>query len=114
MRGRDWFMAPEGCSIPDEDVLMSDLGAVTARLGGQSTDTLICSKAEIKKNLGRSPDDSDSWALTFAFPDSSVSMSLTDEVAGGTSAFNRTAHHTQVDAYHTPHVGFDSGGGWMA
>ena len=114
MRGRDWFMAPEGCSIPDEDVLMSDLGAVTARLGGQSTDTLICSKAEIKKNLGRSPDDSDSWALTFAFPDSSVSMSLTDEVAGGTSAFNRTAHHTQVDAYHTPHVGFDSGGGWMS
>jgi len=117
MRMRDWFMAVEGCSIPDEDVLMSDLGAVTARMGGQVTDVQITSKVDIKKQLGRSPDDSDSFALTFATPDSSVTAGLTDETPSGRVEFD-TGIPTRgrlgfFDPYQQESHGFDSGGDWM-
>jgi hypothetical protein len=119
MRSREWFMSPEGCSIPDEDVLMSDMGAVTEKAGGQSTDTLIAPKTEIKKALGRSPDDADSFVLTFAFPDRVIETSLTDTRPHGNASFEQGAvpaperryADSFVDTSH--HSGFDSGGSWM-
>ena len=120
MRMRDWFMASEGCSIPDEDTLMSDLGAITTALQGQSTDILIAPKTQIKKTLGRSPDDSDSAALTFAFPDRVVQTTLTDDRSRGNAVFEQglppKGREPVEDAY-SPFYGgsldTDSGGTWM-
>lgn len=71
-RMRDWFDDPAGVQIPDDDELQGDLGAVTARISGQSTDTVLTSKKEIRAVLGRSPDVADAVALTFAIPDRAV------------------------------------------
>ena len=119
VRMREWFNDPEGCSIPDEDSLQSDLGAVTARISGQSTDTVLCSKQEIKKALHRSPDTSDSAALTFAVPDRTIQTSLTPTKPGATAQFNAgRVDQIEKDPFDDPfsrpmRTGFDSGGGWM-
>lgn len=124
-RMQKWFMMPEGVSIPDDDTLMSDLGAVTANSNGQSTDLLIAPKTEIKKTLGRSPDDADSAALTFAFPDNNIPRTLTPSKPGGNEQFeggqasrpSTTQEAPAVVDDYTPFNGgfggFDSGGGWM-
>ena len=119
-RARDWFESPEGVSIPDEDELQGDLSAVTARLGGQTTDTLIESKQEIKKLLRRSPDTADSFVLTFAVPDRVIQHPLTPAKTGGNVAFERgTAGESGDetvrinDPFASGTAGFDSGGGWM-
>lgn len=120
MRAKDWFELPEGVSIPDEDELQGDLSAVTARLSGQTTDTVIESKSEIKRLLRRSPDCADSFVLTFAFADRTIPSALTESRAGGSSDFARGA--TVDSGQPLPHVdswssgvrsGFDSGGDWM-
>lgn len=118
MRLRDWFQDPEGVRIPDDNELQSDLGAVTARITGQSTDTLLLSKQEIKKNLGRSPDVADSAALTFAVPDRVVQTELTPTVRDGNSEFASGAHTDSKPVFRDEFsVGYhrrtDSGGGWM-
>lgn len=117
MRARDWFESPEGASIPDEDELQSDLAAVTARVTGQSTDTLIAPKTEIRKMLGRSPDTADSFVLTFAVPDRVVPSSLTDTKTRDTSGPDKGLPEPEplprMDAWASGNVGFDSGGGWM-
>ncbi len=117
-RARDWFVDElSGPSIPDEDALQSDLSQVCAKIGGQSTDTLIEPKSDIKKRLGRSPDDADSFVLTFAVPDSSIDASLTDTPPAGNDAFQAGAvqrSETVVEDPYRPHTaGYDSGGGWM-
>lgn len=120
MRMRDWFELPEGVVIPDEDELAGDLTAVTARITGQSTDTVIEAKTEIKKVLRRSPDTADSAALTFAVPDSVVpSDSLTSGSTSGSSVFETGAPARESHVRDTFSSGwgdanqFDSGGGWM-
>lgn len=122
MRMRGWFMAPEGCSIPDEDILQEDLSVITERRGvSQSTDVLIEAKSAIKKLLGRSPDVSDSAALTFASPDSSIEAALTPEVRSDTAGFAAGGPAPVLepvapvrDTWSTGTFGgFDSGGGWM-
>jgi len=120
LRGREWFMSAEGVAIPDEDELQGDLGAIAAVISGQSTDTLLEPKAEIRKRLGRSPDIADSWALTFASPDRSVQTTLTTTRADGKEAFAAGAPARPVpeipvfDPF-AAGTGFrtDSGGGWM-
>jgi len=109
MRLRDWFGMDEGVSIPDDDELQSDLGAITAVMGGQSTDTVIASKAEIRRVLRRSCDVSDAVALTFAFPDRVVETAETQ---------TSSAWITPPDAFrpvgdYGGSTGWDSGGGWM-
>lgn len=125
MRARDWLMAPEGCSIPDDDLLSGDFGAVTQKTGGQSTDIVMEAKTDAKARLGRSPDDADSFVLTFAFPDSAIPSALTDTTPDGSTVFARGAGSAGVatDAPHRappapPRAPFttgryDSGGGWM-
>ena len=65
-RGKEWLELPEGTSIPDDGALQSDICAAKQkpRLDGF---WLLESKEEMKKRGVRSPDLSDSWALTFAF-----------------------------------------------
>jgi len=121
MRGRDWLQTPEGVSIPDENELAADLGAMTATIGGQSTDTLIEPKKVIKQRLGRSPDTADSWALTFDVPDRTIQTTLTGTRPSGNSRFAsgevgvKTGIETPVvhDPFAAGGSGFDSGGGWM-
>jgi len=118
MRGRDWFENPEGVSIPDEDELQSDLGQVCARIGGQSTDTVIEPKIDIKKRLGRSPDTADSFVLTFAVPDGSVESGLTETPTSSSVAFEQGIVPKETTPppesnWGNGGLGFDSGGGWM-
>lgn len=120
MRARDWFELPEGVSIPDENELQGDLSVVTARISGQTTDTLIESKAEIRKLLQRSPDIADSFVLTFAFHDRTIQTSLTESRRDDTSGFaggtvGDSGRPTTHEDLWTPgaRTGFDSGGGWM-
>lgn len=118
-RARDWFEDDlSGPSIPDEDGLQSDLSQICAKQTGQSTDTQIEPKREIKKRLGRSPDEADSFVLTFAVPDNSVESSLTEPEPTGNDAFNqgvipRAEPVEHYDSFSRGGSGFDSGGGWM-
>lgn len=121
MRGREWFQDPEGVSIPDEDSLQSDLGQVCARIGGQSTDTLIEPKVDIKARLGRSPDEADSFVLTFAIPDRVIDEPLTPAAGPSSVDFEQgkvdraklAEEHLQNAFYEGGGDQFDSGGGWM-
>ena len=117
-RAREWFEDDlSGPSIPDEDPLQSDLSQVCAKMGGQSTDTLIEPKREIKKRLGRSPDDADSFVLTFAVPDSSIEVGLTEDPTPSRVAFAEGVVPKEpsapVDDWGQGSTGYDSGGGWM-
>lgn len=119
MRMRDWFGMPEGVSIPDDDLLQEDLSAISAKMSGQSTDTLINSKDDIRKLLGRSCDVADSVALTFAHPDRSVLSALTPAVHSATAEFVAGSVGGPAFAPDTSPwaagsaTGYDSGGGWM-
>lgn len=63
---RDWLTA--GGVIPNDMQLKQDLATPTYKFtSGQDVYSLE-SKDEIKKRIGRSPDDGDGLALTFAFP----------------------------------------------
>lgn len=61
----DWLHDPITPSIPDDDILHGDLTApgINHNSNGQ---LLLKDKETIKKELGRSPDDGDALALTFA------------------------------------------------
>ena len=62
---REWLQSE--VSIPDEDIISSDLSSFGYKhnLQGQ---LLLESKADIKKRIKRSPDIGDAMALTFAYP----------------------------------------------
>lgn len=63
---RDWLTS--GGVIPNDMQLKQDLATPTYKFtSGQDVYSLE-SKDEIKKRIGRSPDDGDALALTFAFP----------------------------------------------
>ena len=119
-RAREWFELPEGVSIPDDNELQSDLGAIGVKISGQTTDLLLESKVDIKSRLGRSPDAADSFVLTFAVPDRAVQTSLTPTGPTSNDRFNsgfQGAQPTEHDPY-SPFVNGstgrnDSGGGWM-
>lgn len=64
-RMRDWLALPEGVSIPDLDMLQSDLTAPKLKPRANH-DFLVESKQEMKARNVRSPDLADSLALTFA------------------------------------------------
>jgi hypothetical protein len=114
-RGRAWLELPEGVSIPDENELQSDLGAIAARISGQTTDLVLESKVDIKNRLGRSPDAADSWVLTFAVPDRVVPTDLTPQRATSKDMFNSgsVTRDTTLVAFDDGPTKFDSGGGWM-
>lgn len=115
-RMREWFELPEGVSIPDENELQSDLGAVTAKIGGQSTDLLIAPKKDIRALLGRSPDVADSAALTYAVPDRIVHPlhAVTRVTEGETFDTGTGQRREAMPGPARPAWGaFDSGGGWM-
>lgn len=115
MRGRDWLMLPEGVSVPDDDLLQNDLSVMQENSTGQITDTQLESKKDIKKRLKRSPDYSDSWALTFAFPDRVVQTTLTPTVESDSVRFAKgdAVRSSTPDVGYRGGTGFDSGGGWM-
>ena len=119
-RARDWFELPEGVSIPDTDELQSDLGAIAARISGQTTDLVLESKVDIKNRLGRSPDCADSFVLTFAVPDRSVSYDLTPSAPSRNTTFGTGQATREVDTRQSYDefsgsgpTRYDSGGGWM-
>lgn len=61
---RDWLGG--GC-IDKDELLYGDLTALEYRYHGQSKDKIVLEpKDELKKRLGRSPDEGDALALTFA------------------------------------------------
>lgn len=122
LRARTWLELPEGVSIPDEDVLQSDLGAIAARISGQTTDLVLESKVDIKNRLGRSPDAADSFVLTFAVPDRVVHHDLTPAKQTANDIFGsaRVGGDEQSPQVASPDsfqsgapTKFDSGGGWM-
>jgi hypothetical protein len=115
-RARSWLELPEGVSIPDDNELQSDLGAIAARISGQTTDLVLESKVDIKNRLGRSPDAADSFVLTFAVPDRVIETDLTPSRPTGTDRFNNGAPSTEAESSEFkvgPPSQFDSGGGWM-
>jgi hypothetical protein len=114
-RARSWLELPEGVSIPDDNELQSDLGAIAARISGQTTDLVLESKVDIKNRLGRSPDAADSFVLTFAVPDRVIQHDLTPSAATSTDKFNHGAPDQSTPSEFTPGppTQFDSGGGWM-
>lgn len=65
-RGKEWFMLPEGVSIPDDGPLQSD---ITAPKEKPRLDNFfqLESKEEMRKRGIRSPDLADAFVLTFAF-----------------------------------------------
>jgi hypothetical protein len=116
-RARDWLQLPEGVSIPDDNELQSDLGAIGVRISGQSTDLVLESKVDIKNRLQRSPDAADSFVLTFAVPDRAVQTDLTPSKPTSNDRFNTgvPAKQPMDDPFSGggQHGTFDSGGGWM-
>lgn len=117
-RARAWLELPEGVMIPDDDELQSDLGAIAARISGQTTDLVLESKVDIKSRLGRSPDAADSFVLTFAVPDRAIDHALTVQEQTGSSIFGDAAAGVPSREAFTPYEGgginkTDSGGGWM-
>ena len=64
----EWLSDPITPSIPDDDQLHGDLTAVSGDRFSSNGQLKLQSKEEIKKDLGRSPDDGDALALTFAEP----------------------------------------------
>lgn len=119
LRARSWLELPEGVSIPDEDELQSDLGAIAAKISGQTTDLVLESKVDIKNRLGRSPDAADSFVLTFAVPDRAVQHDLTPTKTTGNDNFNNGAPKRPAIDLNDPFstggapTRYDSGGGWM-
>ena len=123
LRARNWFELPEGVSIPDDNELQSDLGAIAARISGQTTDLVLESKVDIKNRLSRSPDAADSFVLTFAVPDRVIQYELTPTKKTATSIFGSAVVGGSEQT--SPQVAtpdpfttggptrFDSGGGWM-
>ena len=115
-RARTWLELPEGVSIPDTDELGSDLGAIAARISGQTTDLVLESKVDIKARLGRSPDAADSFVLTFAVPDRVIQHDLTPSKATGNDKF-QSGEPERLPEPSPFGQGepsrFDSGGGWM-
>ncbi len=116
-RAREWLQLPEGVSIPDDNELQSDLGAIGAKISGQTTDLLLESKIDIKSRLGRSPDAADSFVLTFAVPDRVIQTSLTESVPNSNDAFKQGAasrpETLETGFGDAAPSSFDSGGGWM-
>jgi hypothetical protein len=122
LRARTWLELPEGVSIPDEDQLQSDLGAIGARISGQTTDLVLESKIDVKNRLSRSPDDADSFVLTFAVPDRVIQHDLTPPKPTANDVFGsaKVGRSEQTpetvaptDAFFKGAGRFDSGGGWM-
>lgn len=68
---REWFEQPGGVQVPDRDDLHADLTAAVWGPGAtrQRNNALVIEEKEkIKERIGRSPDLSDSFILTFAVP----------------------------------------------
>lgn len=63
---RDWF-ADEPCRIPNDAGLITAICATQPKTTSNDRKALE-SKKEVKKRLGRSPDEADALALTFAAP----------------------------------------------
>jgi hypothetical protein len=59
-----WIKA--GGQLPFDEALAEELCAITYTFQGDKF--RICSKDDIKDEIGRSPDRADAAALTFAFP----------------------------------------------
>jgi hypothetical protein len=82
---REW-LKDGPCSIPDEDALAADVGAVTYKFDSNGRWQLE-KKEDMKKRILRSPDEGDAVALTFAEPvplgDGAVSYEPGDESALG-------------------------------
>ena len=118
-RARTWFQLSEGVSIPDDDELSSDLGAIGARISGQTTDLVLESKIDVKNRLGRSPDAADSFVLTFAVPDRVIQYTLTPSKPTSNDIFGQApVEPTPIapagDGFSSGKpTRFDSGGGWM-
>ncbi len=64
----EWIEDDIPPSIPDDDQLHADLTAVSGDRYSSNGQLKLQSKEDIKKELGRSPDDGDALALTFAEP----------------------------------------------
>ena len=61
----NWLKRP-GASIPRDRKLMTELSAITYEIEERYSRKKIPTKKELRKRLGRSPDDADAAALTFA------------------------------------------------
>jgi hypothetical protein len=111
-RGKEWLELPEGTSIPDDGALQSDICAAKQkpRLDGF---WLLESKEEMKKRGVRSPDLSDSWALTFAFNEYLQHYHQPAKVVGyGNVDANEHQQHFD-SAYDDGYGGGDGMYGWM-
>lgn len=64
---RKWLESEEATEIPDKDTLQADLTAPGYKYTS-TTQKQLEDKTEIKKRIGRSPDEGDAAALTFAEP----------------------------------------------
>jgi len=64
---RKWLESEEETEIPDVDTLQADMTSPGYKYTS-STQKQLEAKEDIKKRIGRSPDEGDAAALTFAEP----------------------------------------------
>ncbi|MBX9914080.1 MAG: hypothetical protein K2Y25_09285 [Pseudomonadaceae bacterium] len=65
---KDWVHDECTPCLPDDDLLHGDLTSVSGTLYSSNGQLKLEPKEKVKKELGRSPDDGDALALTFAEP----------------------------------------------
>ncbi len=78
---RDWLKDPGGADIPDEDMLDAEL---TSPKGKEDMNqrVMLRKKAEIRKEVGFSPDGGDGLGLTFAETVHEIDMSKINPLGG--------------------------------
>jgi hypothetical protein len=64
---KKWLEDPE-CSIPDDQQLISEIGAIPVERETSNNIKYLEAKEDIKKELGWSPNKLDAIVLTFAYP----------------------------------------------
>jgi len=82
---RKWLESEEEVQIPDVDTLQADLCAPGFKYTS-TTQKQLEAKVDIKKRIGRSPDEGDAFALTFAEPVQVVKTSIKRRRSSGMAA----------------------------
>lgn len=86
---RDWYDAPGGVQVPDDDVFHADETSAVWGSGAtrhsSSNELTLESKDKIRERLGFSPDLGDAAALTFAVPVFEAPIEDEDGPSGGSS-----------------------------
>lgn len=95
---KQWLI-DEPCQIPDDDSLHADLCGIRYKIDSNSR-LVMEQKAEMKKRGIRSPDEADSLALTFAFPENVLNNDVkNDKIAAMITKKSREYQKARENLY---------------